>query len=170
MRRGTDGVVMRRASARFAKQAAGAAGTAGAARGGADMEFEQQAQQGQQAQPAGEAAEPSRRRSGVAGRRESVAGRRESVAGSLSLGSAGSGGSGASRRASLGLPAGGGGALYVVRGRTCTVLDGCLEDGPSSCLSICVRSFTGLEVRNVAGCCVGHLRHAGPVYSLAAPA
>lgn len=127
------------------------------------MEFEQQAQQGQQAQPAGEAAEPSRRRSGGAGRRESVAG-------SLSLGSAGSGGSGASRRASLGLPAGGGGALYVVRGRTCTVLDGCLEDGPSSCLSICVRSFTGLEVRNVAGCCVGHLRHAGPVYSLAAPA
>ncbi|PRW33581.1 hypothetical protein C2E21_7638 [Chlorella sorokiniana] len=138
VRRGTDGVVTRRTSARFAKQAAGAAGTAGAARAGGDMEWEQQGQQAQQAQQAAEAAGPSRRRSGGAGRRESVAG-------SLSLGSMGSGASGASRRASLGLPAGGGGRLCVVRGRTCTVLDGCLEDGPSSCISICVRSFTGLE-------------------------
>lgn len=142
VRRGTDGVVTRRASARFAKQAAGAAGTtgtagaAGAALGAGNMEWEQQAQ----AQQAADAAGPSRRRSDCAGRRDSGAG-------SLSLGSAGSGASGASRRASLGLPAGGGGSLCVVRGRTCTVLDGCLEDGPSSCLSICVRSFTGLEVR-----------------------
>ncbi len=97
------------------------------------MEWEQQAQQVQQAaEPAG----PSRRRSDGTGRRDSGSG-------SLSLGSSGSDGS---RRASLGLPTGGGGMLYVVRGRTCTVLDGCLEDGPSSCLTICVRSFTGLEV------------------------
>ena len=98
------------------------------------MDWEQQAQQAQQT---AEAAGPSRRRSDGAGRRDSGGG-------SLSLGSAGSG---ASRRASLGLPTGGGGMLYVVRGRTCTVVDGCLEDGPSSCLTICVRSFTGLEVR-----------------------
>lgn len=39
-------------------------------------------------------------------------------------------------------------ALYIVRGKRCTVLDGCLQDSdPADCLTICVRSFTGLEVR-----------------------
>ncbi|KAL4856999.1 Ubiquitin-like protein pmt3/smt3 [Chlorella vulgaris] len=37
-------------------------------------------------------------------------------------------------------------ALYIVRGKRCTVLDGCLQDSdPADCLTICVRSFTGLE-------------------------
>jgi hypothetical protein len=41
-------------------------------------------------------------------------------------------------------------ALYYVRGHTCTVLDGCLRDDPSQCISLCVRSFTGIEVGGAA--------------------
>lgn len=37
-------------------------------------------------------------------------------------------------------------ALYVVRGRTCAVVDDCLQDDPARCVALCVRSFTGLEV------------------------
>ena len=125
VRRSDTGPVTRRASARFSKQPAAAAGAAASR----EMEWEQQAQ-------AAGGPGPARRRSGGAARRDSVAG-------SLSLGG---GGSAPSRRASLGAP-GGGAALCVVRGRTCVVVDGCLDSDPSSCLSICVRSFTGLEVR-----------------------
>ena len=89
------------------------------------------------------------------GRRRSAAaaggggGSRRSSGGAFSLGSAGVGGSGGRRgRASL-EPAGA--ALCIVRGRTCTVLDGCLQDDPAQCITLCVRSFTGLEV----GCCLG---------------
>jgi hypothetical protein len=71
-------------------------------------------------------------------------GSRRSSSGALSLGSAGVGCSGDRRgRASL-EPARA--ALCIVRGRTCTVLDGCLQDDPAQCITLCVRSFTGLEV------------------------
>lgn len=59
-----------------------------------------------------------------------------------------SGSDGSSRRASLaeaGAP--GAAALYVRGGRTCIVVDGCLTADPAACLAICMRSFTGLEVR-----------------------
>lgn len=70
-------------------------------------------------------------------------------AGGFSLGGAAgagpsSGGAARNRRASL-EPAGSA-PLVVVRGRTCTVVDGCLADDPAECITVCVRSFTGLEV------------------------
>ncbi len=62
-------------------------------------------------------------------------------------GGSGSGGTGRGGRRDSLEPASSA-ALAVMRGgRTCTVLEGCLADDPEDCLAVCVRSFTGMEVR-----------------------
>lgn len=84
---------------------------------------------------------------GIAGGRyRSSAGSR----GSFSLASRGTGGSSAGGGDVTGwrtsLEPAGSGALYVRGGRTCAVVDGCLRDDPAECLTLCVSSFTGLQV------------------------
>lgn len=82
----------------------------------------------------------------VTRRRSSGQGRSSSAGGAASSQGMPSTGGQVQRRDSL-KGGSGGSALYIVRGRRCTVLDDCLQQDPVDCLSICVRSFTGLEVR-----------------------
>lgn len=82
---------------------------------------------------------------GVGQRRKSGASLRAGAAGS-----SGSGGGGGLGLSSVGRhdspePASSATLVVVRGGRTCTVLEGCLADDPAECLTVCVRSFTGLE-------------------------
>ena len=143
--RSDGGLVNRRTSSRFAKQQAAGVDAM-------EADLAQQAQQAQQHQG-------GRRRSTGGGSRDSGAssGSASASAPAFSLGS-GASSEGGGQAPGHEPPAT---ALYVVRGRTCTVLGGCLRDDPADCLTLCVRSFTGLEV----GACrrggqdgVGYLR------------
>lgn len=88
-----------------------------------------------------------RRRSAGAALRAGAAG--SSGSGGSGAGfSLGSGGAGRGGRCNSLEPASSGSLVVVRGGHTCTVLEGCLADDPADCLTICVRSFIGMEVRN----------------------
>ncbi|KAL4419808.1 hypothetical protein ABPG75_006906 [Micractinium tetrahymenae] len=136
VRRSAEGLVIARQ-----QQPGAAPAAAAAAAPSADGQKENAGGQGGMDWDGGGAA--GRRRSGGASLRAGTAASSGSAGGGFSLGGSGGGAVSAGRRTSL-EPASSA-ALVVVRGRTCAVLEGCLADDPAECLTICVRSFTGME-------------------------
>lgn len=126
VRRSAEGMVCQQRPSGRNRLASGAGGASGQQEDGGEMEWEDGPAAG------------TRRRSSGGGRPGSIGG---SGGGPASLG-----GGGQRRRDSLEPPSS---ALYLVRGRTCTVVGSCLQDDPADCLAVCVRSFTGLEVSDV---------------------
>ncbi|EFN53789.1 hypothetical protein CHLNCDRAFT_58458 [Chlorella variabilis] len=122
VRRSAEGMVCQQRPSGRNRLASGAGGASGQQEDGGEMEWEDGPAAG------------TRRRSSGGGRPGSIGG---SGGGPASLG-----GGGQRRRDSLEPPSS---ALYLVRGRTCTVVGSCLQDDPADCLAVCVRSFTGLE-------------------------